>query len=199
MAQSELDVDADASPAPERGENDETQLIHAALTDPGAFEALYHRYRDHVHGYLRMRTASEEDAADLLQHVFVRVLDTLPRYQARRGTFAAWLFRIARNAAIDFHRRRRVTIAWDLVPLALHPSTEETAEARVLRQEDRARLAALIRALDPLKRDVLTLRFVGRLTVPEIAVVIGKREDATRKPLTRTLQTLKERYDEPSM
>ena len=36
-------------------------------------------------------------------------------------TFGVWLFRIARNEAVDFHRRHRVTVPWDLVPEALQP------------------------------------------------------------------------------
>ena len=179
--------------------DEEARLVQAACGDPAAFEALYQRYRARVYGYLRTRTTTDEDAADLLQHVFLRVLDALPHYQPQRGPFAAWLFVIARNMATDFHRRQGATVAWDLVPPGLRTPPGDTVEAQVLRREDNARLAVLIRALPPLKREMLALRFVGQLTVPEIAAVIGKREDATRKLLARTLQTLKERYDDPAI
>lgn len=194
MAQPEREVVSRSEPRV-----DETNLVQAACGDPVAFEALYHRYRARVYGYLRSRTATDEDAADLLQHVFLRVLDALPHYQPQRGPFAAWVFTIARNMATDFHRRQRTTVAWDLVPPDMRTTLGDTVEARVLRREDDARLAALIRALPALKREILALRFVGQLTVPEIAAVIGKREDATRKLLARTLQALKERYDDPAI
>ncbi len=195
MAQPEREVVSRSEP---QGD-EESRLVQAACGGPAAFEALYQRYRPRVYGYLRTRTTTDEDAADLLQHVFLRLLDALPHYQPQRGPFAAWVFAIARNMATDFHRRQRATVAWDFVPPGLRTPPGDTVEAQVLRREDNARLAVLIRALPPLKREMLALRFVGQLTVPEIAAVIGKREDATRKLLARTLQTLKERYDDPAI
>lgn len=174
--------------------SDDADLARAAPTEPAAFETLYRRYRDRVYRYLRARTATEEDAVDLTQQVFLRVLDALPHYQAARGLFAAWLFRIARNAATDFQRRRRATVAWDLVPEALQRASGDTVEDAVLRREDFARLATLFTALDAEKREIVVLRFVARLTLAEIAAVIGKSEDATRMSLTRTLRRLKEQY-----
>jgi len=176
--------------------SDEAALVHAAQEDPTAFDVLYHRYRQRIYAYLRARTSDAEDAADLTQHVFLQALDALPRYRVRRVPFAAWLFRIARNAATDFHRRRRTTVTWDLLPEALQPLTDDDAEAGVLRQEDMARLRALLRTLDQETRDVLMLRFTGHLTIAEIAAVIGKSEAATQKKLFRTIQTLQEHYHE---
>ncbi len=74
------------------------------------------------------RTTTEEDAADLTQHVFVQALHALPQYRVRAAPFAAWLFRIARNVAIDAHRRRRITVAWDFIPEALQPMGERDPE-----------------------------------------------------------------------
>jgi len=156
---------------------------------------LYHRYRQRIYAYLRARTSDAEETADLTQHVFLQALDALPRYRSRQVPFAAWLFRIARNAATDFHRRRRTTVAWDPLPEALQPSDEHDLDAGVLRREDMARLHALVHALDRDTRELLALRFVGRLTIAEIAVV-GKSEAATQKKLFRTIQTLQERYHE---
>ncbi len=202
-------------------DEDEVALIHAAQEHPPAFAPLYQRYRDRIHAYLRTRVATAEDAADLTQQVFLQALDALPRYRARGAPFAAWLFRIARNAAANHHRRHRQTIAWDLVPEALHPLAREDQGARivrgvlvswedqapeasrsgegdpaaeVLRRDDLAHLAALVNALEPAKRELLILRFVAGLSTPEVARVVGKSEAATKKQIWRSLQTLKEQY-----
>src|SRR5579871_5544010 len=123
--------------------DDESALVAAAQADPAAFDALYRRYLARVYRYLRAQVGSDEDAADLTQHVFLRALDALPRYRPRGAPFAAWLFRIARHAATDAYRRKRSTIAWDALPETLQPAGEQDPEAQVLRLEALARLGEL--------------------------------------------------------
>jgi RNA polymerase sigma-70 factor (ECF subfamily) len=174
--------------------HDDAVVAHQACDDPAAFEVLYRRYRDRIYWYLRVRTHSEEDAADLTQHVFVHALAALRHYRAGRGSVAAWLFSIARHAATDWQRRQKTTVTWECLPEALHPADGQDIEANVVRRESLARLRPLLAALPLDKRELLALRFAGGLTIPEIAVVVGKSSEATRKQLTRTLQSLEEQY-----
>ena len=157
---------------------------------------MYERYADRVYSYLRARSTDDEDAADLTQQVFLKALDALPRYRAGRVPFAAWLFRIARNVAIDFHRRRRHTVAWDSIPEALHPACDGDGPARLERQEMADESGRAFADLAPDAREILVLRFGADLTVAEIAAVIGKSPAATRMRLIRALRTLKEHYDD---
>jgi RNA polymerase sigma-70 factor (ECF subfamily) len=179
-----------------RGQDDEADLVRCAQEDPAAFGVLYERYADRVYSYLRARTDNAEDAADLTQQVFLQALAALPRYKARKVPFAAWLFRIARNLAINFHQRRRKTVAWDLLPEFLQPMMQDDMFARMARGEEYARLAVLFGALDADTRELLVLRFAARLTAAEIASVTGKSVGATRMRLSRTLRALKEQYDD---
>ena len=64
----------------------EAALVRAAQEDLTAFAPLYERYRDRIYAYLRTRTRSAEDAADLTQQVFLQALDALPRYRPQRCT-----------------------------------------------------------------------------------------------------------------
>lgn len=178
------------------GDHDDVALARAARDDIAAFGALYQRYHGRVYRYLRTHVRCDEDAEDLLQQVFLRAFDALPRYHPRKGTFTSWLFRIARNAAIDFQRRHHDTLTWDAMPEALHPRSDDDLDARMAHQESLGRLRHLLATLPADKREILALRFSGELTLPEIGAVIGKSEEATRKQLTRTLQMLEERYDD---
>ncbi len=173
---------------------DEAALVHAAQDDRAAFGVLYHRYVDRVYAYVRARTTTEEDAADLTQHVFVQALHALPQYRVQTVPFAAWLFRIARNAAIDAHRRRRITVAWDFIPEALQPIGDRDPEDSALRRDAIEQLRTLLRALNQETRELLALRFAAGLTMAEIAAVIGTSEAATKKRLARALHGLKEQY-----
>lgn len=176
----------------------ERLIVQAAQEDPAAFGPLYERYRDPVYRYLRSRTASAEEAEDLLQQVFLRALDALPQYKADRSPFVAWLMGIARNASTDAHRRRRVTVTWDFVPEILRTGPADV-ETEVLRRERQARLSVLFTALPARKRELLVLRFVAALTVREIAALLGKSEAATKKELFRTLKMLKEQYHDNAL
>ena len=174
--------------------HDDATAVRHACDDPAAFEVLYRRYRNRIYWYVRARTPSDEDAADLTQQVFVHALAALHHYHERKGSVAAWLFSIARHAATDWHRRQRTTIPWEYLPEALHPDDGRDIEADAVRRELLARLRPLLAALPLDKRELLALRFAGGLTIPEIAVVVGKSAEATRKQLTRTLQSLEEQY-----
>jgi RNA polymerase sigma-70 factor (ECF subfamily) len=170
-------------------------LIADAQRDPRAFDALYRRYLTRVYRYTRAHTASDEDAADLTQQIFLRALDALPRYRAGPAPFGGWLFRIASNTLVDAHRRRApAQIALDALPEALHPHAGHEPEATALRAESLARLRELVAALDAEKRELLALRFAARLSSPEIAAAVGKSPAAVQKQLTRILHALKEQY-----
>ena len=179
--------------------DDDVALVRAAQQDRAAFAPLYHRYRHRVYAYLYTRLPHAEDAADLTQQVFVQVLAALPRYRPDGPPFAGWLFRIARNAAVDHQRRqRRIAVTLERVPEELHPRTDQDLEAQVVQQEALAHLHATLGTLDPPTRDLLLLRFMGQLTAVEIGAAIGTSPAAASKRLQRALQTLKEQYNEPT-
>lgn len=175
-------------------ENDEVTLMEAAQSDFAGFAQLYQCYQTRVYRYLLLRTRSREDADDLAQQVFTQALAALPYYHQQGTPFAAWLFRIARNLAIDHHRRQRDILPLDLMP-ELHPSSAEgDPERAVLQQEALAHLHALLARLDAGKRELVALRFASGLTVREIALIVGGSEEAIKKQLSRTLRLLKEQY-----
>ncbi|MBV9280448.1 MAG: sigma-70 family RNA polymerase sigma factor [Chloroflexi bacterium] len=178
-------------------EGPEAASIRAAQADPTAFSPLYLQYRDRVYAYLRTRTSGPEDAADLTQQVFLQALDALPRYRQRGAPFAAWLLRIARNAAINHHKRQRQDVAWDLLPESLHPSTDDDPETQAIRHDNAAWLQAVLGRCDDTAREMLALHFAAGLTVAETAAVVGKSEAAVKKQLSRTVRALKEHYHDP--
>lgn len=177
---------------------DETMVAKAAVEDRAAFGLLYEHYRERVYAYLRLRTQSPEDASDLTQQVFLRALLSIAKYRGRSDTFAAWLFRIAHNAAVDFHRRERATLYWDLVPPDLQPFDGSNLEADIVNHEAIVQLQHLMVSFDRDTREMLALRFAGRLKIKEISRVVGKSEAAVKKRLFRAIGQLKECYNEPT-
>jgi RNA polymerase sigma-70 factor, ECF subfamily len=160
-----------------------------------SFGDRYACYLPQVYRYLCVRCGNADEAADLAQQVFVQALTARHPYREGSVPFAAWLFRIARNLAIDAQRRRRPQVAWELVPDAMQPRAPDDPEQAVLRQEAAIRLRSLLLQLDPAKRELLALRFAGGLTCREIGLILGKSEGAIKKQLTRTISAVKEHYD----
>lgn len=174
----------------------DADLARAARDHPEAFTPLYDRYVMRVYGYLRSRTDDPEDARDLTQQVFLRALDGVAGYDERRASFGAWLFGIARNASADAYRRRRSAVSWEMLPDARHQIVLEDPEDSALDRESLTRLWNLLTELGPEKREMVWLRFVSDLSVPEIAEVIGKSPAAVHKQISRTLRVLEEYYRE---
>jgi RNA polymerase sigma-70 factor, ECF subfamily len=183
-------------PLTRRQEDDdcEARWIEAAQANPSAFEPLYRRYYTHIYHYLRMRINNDEDAADLTHQVFYQAIRALPRYKQQGVPFVVWLYRIAHRAAINASTRRLPIVSWDALPETMHPSTELNVEERVVHAEALSDLRALLQELDPFKRELLALRFAAGLTIPEIAAVVGKSQNAIKKQFSRIIRVLKEHY-----
>ena len=174
--------------------DDDALAVARALEEPEAFGVLYERYGVRVYRYLRSKTLSNEEAADLTQTVFLKAFASLGSYRGDRTPFVAWLFRIARNASIDAHRRQKRAAAVDAVDW-LQPANDppDPAEA-AMRRERLEKLRRLLLELDAQKRDLLVLRFGGGLSSSQIAAVVGKSESSVKKQLWRIISALKEHY-----
>jgi RNA polymerase sigma-70 factor (ECF subfamily) len=154
-------------------------------------EALYADHRLPVYRYLRSRTASDDEAADLTATTFEHAIVALDRLRPGVSPLP-WLLRIARNAAIDGARRRRPVEVLDDIRAGDQPSTRETPEQVYLAAERAAELRELVRALPEAQRDAITLRYAAGLTAREIGAVIGKSEAASQKLIQRALEALRE-------
>ena len=154
-------------------------------------EALYAAYRTPVYRYLRSRTASDDEAADLTATTFEHALVAIDRLRSD-GPPLAWLLRIARNAAIDTARRRRPTARLDDIQERDQPVSQETPEQTYLEVERSDELRRLVRALPDPQRDAVALRYAAGLSAKEIGRVIGKSEAASQKVIQRALVALRE-------
>jgi RNA polymerase sigma-70 factor (ECF subfamily) len=175
---------------------DDAVLAQAARTNADAFDTLYRRHYDRVYRYVHTSLGNEEDAADVAQQIFVQAWRSLGRFEGR-SSFATWLFRIAHNAVVDAQRSRHAAVSWDRLLADEHPTDTSGPEEQAVRREDADRLSRVLGHLDAEKRALLMLRFAGQLSVAEIACVVGKRPEAVKKQLTRTLRFLKEHADVP--
>src|SRR5258708_312218 len=161
------------------------------------FEILYERYYTRIHRYLRAHLHNDDDAADLAQQVLFQVWVKINTYQPERGSFATWVFSIAHHRLVDSYRAARSAIVWE--PLYEITITEQNPEDMVIAAESLARVQTLLDALSEAERELLALRFAARLSLGEMAVIIGKSVEATRKQLTRLIQRLHRQYHQQNL
>jgi RNA polymerase sigma-70 factor (ECF subfamily) len=147
-----------------------------------------------VYRFLRSRTRSDDEAADLTAAAFERALRSFSSYDARQPALP-WVLRIARNVAIDAARRRRPMSSFDDRSSSELPTDSDSPEAHYLHAERDAELRDLVYALPDLARDAVALRYGSGLSAREIGSVIGKSEAATQKLIQRALVALREAHD----
>jgi RNA polymerase sigma-70 factor (ECF subfamily) len=161
------------------------------------FEILYERYHTRIYRYICAHLRNDDDAADLTQQVFFQLWMQINTYQSERGSFATWVFSIAHHRLVDYYRASRSAVSWE--PLYEITITEQNPEEIVISAESLARVKALLDALSDSERELLALRFAARLSLAEIATIIGKNVDATRKQLTRLIQRLHRQYHQQDL
>lgn len=164
-----------------------------SLAVDAAFEGIYLQHRETLFHFLRSYCPDDDEALDLVALTFERALVAL-RSSGIKGPHLPWLLRVARNAAIDRHRRqgtrRRLLTALGRLPRATAPPTE----VEVLEREGDRAFHQRLTALPHAQRDALALRYGADLTIADVARVLGKSQDATQKLISRGLARLKETH-----
>lgn len=173
----------------------ERRLVAAAQHDPGAFRELYRAYQPRIYGYVASRVPTRADAEDLVAETFMKAFENIPSFEHRgAGSFAAWLFRIARHRITDFYRYapRRQTAGLD--EIGDLPGPDPLPDAQVVSRQTAAHLREMIGTLSPRRQEIITLRFYGELRNQEIAAVLGLDERTVASHLCRGLEDLQARF-----
>jgi RNA polymerase sigma factor (sigma-70 family) len=158
-----------------------------------AFEELYRSSRNDVFAYVAGLLRDRTTAEDVTALAFERAYRKRKTFSPKRGTHRAWLFGIARNAALDELRRRKrqATLVTEPADEAAVPA-DDAAEVSLRR-------AALRQAMGELtarERELVALKFFAGLANAEIATVIGTSESNAGTRLHRVLEKLRSACDE---
>lgn len=185
----------DSRSVSEGGFGEDCELVDAALDDHASFALLYRKHLPSIYRYLYQQVGNIHDAEDLTASTFGKALDGLQRYN-RKGSFAAWLFAIARNTLRDYqraHKSRGSHVELDQMADALiDPSLSPELQAE--RAEQYAALRTLVQQLPLAQQEALMLRMVGQLSTKEVAAVLGRSEGAVKLLVHRAMATLRANY-----
>jgi RNA polymerase sigma-70 factor (ECF subfamily) len=157
-----------------------------------AFDRLYRSSRDDVYAYVAGLLRDEAAAEEVTAAAFERAYRKRNRFDPERGEPRAWLFGIARNAALDELRRRGRQAELTTEPVDLDSFA---AEAGAERSERRLEVAAALERLEPRERELIALKFFAGLGNAEIAQVLGISESNAGTKLHRAMTKLREACD----
>jgi RNA polymerase sigma-70 factor (ECF subfamily) len=157
------------------------------------FDDLYRSCRDDVYAYVAGLLRDEHAAEDVTALAFERAYRRRRRFDPRRGNGRAWIFAIARNAALDELRCRRRTTSLEADPEDVAAAAPDDGAELALR---RTALRAAMDRLDPRERELIALRFFAGLGHAEIAAVLGISASNAGTRLHRAVDKLRRDFDE---
>jgi RNA polymerase sigma-70 factor, ECF subfamily len=155
------------------GEPAEDTLLAKAIAgvqegDANAMHLLYVRYAGDVRAHVQGIVRDVHDAEDITHDVFAKLVSAIGKYRQTEVPFAAWILRVARNAALDHMRKQRLVPCGEVRPGRDRPQVADPERSRSLR--------AAFEQLPVEQRQVVLLRHIAGLTPGEIAQCLEKSE-----------------------
>lgn len=157
---------------------------------------LYDRFAATIMAYLCQLVANRQDAEDLLLEVFMAALNNKAFLEFPEERQLAWLRRVARNKVVDCYRHSTRLSFVSIEHAAEVEDRELTPEQRIEQKERYERLSQVFNQLSPLQKHLLQLRYGRDLRLTHIAELFGKSEGTVRKLLSRTLQKMRQLYEQ---
>jgi RNA polymerase sigma-70 factor (ECF subfamily) len=157
--------------------------------DTQAFGPLYDAYLRKIYTFVYFKTSRKEIAEDLTSIIFIKALNNIKSYQpTETGSFAGWLYQIARRSIIDHYRsirpNDRIEDAFDLPH---HARIEERTDASMQIEKIRDYLSQL----EPVQRDIILMRVWQEQPYKVIAEAVGKTEANCKVIYSRTIKELR--------
>ncbi|MEK7623620.1 MAG: RNA polymerase sigma factor [Patescibacteria group bacterium] len=170
----------------------ESQLIAQVQSGQTAmFGVLYDHYIEPIYRFVYGKTHHRQTAEDLTSAIFIKAMEGVKSYKPSKGTFTAWLYRVARNTIIDHYRRQKLTLPIeDAFDLPAKENTAQSSEERLFREQ----LDVWMIGLTAHERDVVTLRIWQGLHHRDIAAIIDTNEVNCKKIYSRAIAKMRKNY-----
>ena len=177
-------------------EKDNQLVERARAGDVDAFGELYQHTHRRIYQYIRQMVPTTGDAEDLMQEVYLRAWSGLKQLQANEA-FWVWLHRIARNAVLDWRKRKQVSTV-SLESTFTDDEDGETEPVEVAVWSENPEQIALseamqeaVRSLPENHREVVTMYYLEDMGISEVAKVLGVPKNTVLSRLARARETLR--------
>lgn len=171
--------------------SDQVLIRRAQQGDRDAVAQLYRRYAHTIARYITYRVPDDAAVEDLTADVFLRMVEGLPDYEVTGAPFEAWLYRIAAARVAD-HYRKHARRPQQALPDTLPDDDTLPLEVALQQREELDTLRQAISQLPAHYQEILTLRFVERKSLQEVAEILDKTLHAVGMLQHRALKKLAE-------
>lgn len=152
---------------------------------------LFDEYYDRITRYAYARISDQREAEDIASDVFVKALKSLASFEERGLPMGAWLFKIAHNLVVDYHRRNSQVKKIELEKVEIQADSDPAADTEQKLEMERVQQA--MNDLSEEQREIIQLRFFGGLSSAEVGKMLGKKDGAIREAQSAALKKLRTR------
>lgn len=180
-------------------ELDKNKLTRLAVRmkkgDRGAAAKLYEELMPKAYGYFFARTGKKEASEDLVQDIFLKLVERIEGFDEARGSFVVWFWKIARNMLVDHYRGKKELI------FSMFEEAEVEAMSVIAAPDLDGRLRyrrvqGFLRTLSDEERELFELRYVAETPYKEIGEVLGRSEGSLRVAALRLKEKIKKELGE---
>lgn len=175
---------------------DSELIAQSNAGDIAAFEQLIFRYDKDVLTIAARYTRSSDDAKDIYQETFIRVLKGLPKFR-QKSEFATWVFKIATNVCLT-HKEKKKRMSHVSLDEEMgeriqteYAVSSESADSLAYGRDIASRIEEALYALSPQQRLVFTLRHYQDYKLKDIAVMMECAEGTVKKYLFEATQKMR--------
>lgn len=177
-----------AEQATPQADRDKSLVVKIQSGETENFVLLYDAYLDKIYRFLYFRTNHQETAEDLASQTFLKAFDKIQTFNAEKGTFQSWLYRIAHNLLIDHYRVPRRNVDLSAAENIASSSSPEQDTERELTTEQ---IQKLLVTLPETAQELIVLRVWEELSYAEIAKIMDKSEASLKMQFSRIIAGLR--------
>jgi RNA polymerase sigma factor (sigma-70 family) len=177
--------------------SDNELMLKVKSGDIDRLGLIFERFNKQLYGYFMKLTGRTDISEDLVQNVFLRIMQYRTRYRGD-GNFNIWLYKIAHNIYVDFIRKKKNLVFSENMHEWVNIRDEDSFHERTSKNEEINILKRALMKLPGKKREILTLSRYQELKYKEIAKIMGCSESAVKVRIYRAMEDLRTIYNKLS-